>query len=41
MRITSKGQVTIPKEIREEFGFLGSPIRLHVRRRRREAGARD
>jgi len=22
MRITSKGQVTIPKEIREEFGFL-------------------
>jgi GTP-binding protein len=23
--------------LREEFGFLGSPIRLHVRRRRREA----
>lgn len=22
MRITSKGQVTIPKEIRDEFGFL-------------------
>lgn len=22
MRITSKGQVTIPKEIREEFGLL-------------------
>ena len=25
--------------LREEFGFLGSPIRIHVRRRRREAGA--
>jgi AbrB family looped-hinge helix DNA binding protein len=22
MRITSKGQVTIPKELRDEFGFL-------------------
>ncbi|HEX6688646.1 MAG TPA: AbrB/MazE/SpoVT family DNA-binding domain-containing protein [Solirubrobacterales bacterium] len=22
MKITSKGQVTIPKELREEFGFL-------------------
>ena len=27
-------------QIREEFGFLGSPIRLHVRRRRRETAAR-
>jgi len=25
--------------LREEFGFLGSPIRLHVRRRRREGGS--
>lgn len=28
-------------QIREEFGFLGSPIRLHVRRRRRETSSRD
>jgi GTP-binding protein len=27
-------------QIREKFGFLGSPIRVHVRRRRREAGSR-
>jgi GTPase len=27
-------------QIREEFGFLGSPIRLHVRRRQRETGER-
>ena len=27
-------------QLREAFGFLGSPIRLHVRRRRRESGAR-
>jgi len=27
-------------QIRDEFGFLGSPIRLHVRRRRRETAAR-
>jgi GTPase len=27
-------------QIREEFGFLGSPIRLHVRRRRPEKSAR-
>jgi GTP-binding protein len=27
-------------EIREEFGFLGTPIRLHVRRRRREGVVR-
>jgi GTPase len=27
-------------QIREEFGFAGTPIRLHVRRRRREATAR-
>ena len=30
----------LDNQLREEFGFLGSPIRLHVRRRRREAGAR-
>jgi GTP-binding protein len=28
-------------ELREEFGFLGTPIRLHVRRRRREGTARS
>ena len=28
-------------QIREEFGFLGSPIRLHVRRRRGKASSRD
>jgi GTP-binding protein len=27
-------------KIREAFGFLGTPIRLHVRRRQREAGSR-
>jgi GTP-binding protein len=25
-------------QLRDEFGFLGSPIRLHVRKRRREGG---
>jgi antitoxin PrlF len=40
MRITSKGQVTIPKEIRDEFGllpgteveFLREAGKVHVRR---------
>jgi AbrB family looped-hinge helix DNA binding protein len=31
MRITSKGQVTIPKEIRDEFGFLpGTEVEFFV-----------
>jgi AbrB family looped-hinge helix DNA binding protein len=37
MRITSKGQVTIPKGIREEFGLLpGTEVQFVVRGRRVE-----
>ncbi len=48
MRITSKGQVTIPREIRDRFGFLpetevefrveGSAVRLLKIKAKRGAG---
>jgi AbrB family looped-hinge helix DNA binding protein len=50
MRITSKGQVTIPVEIREKLGLLpnsevafevvGQSVRIRKVRRTREAGRR-